>query len=114
MEVNGDETYSLTHTIPESPQANSQPGVILEEVLEQKDQMTVNPSCECNLKSLSNLLVGQFGMSIVDLAYFSLLCNRGRDNLFGTPPPLVPYPVSDKEGLPELYFSTNIDNSSIG
>ena len=84
-------------------------------VLEQQEaQVLVDPLYLCHLKSLSNLLVGQFGMSIVDLAYFSLLCNRGRDNLFGTPPPLVPYPVSDKEGLPELYFSTNIDNSSIG
>ena len=100
MEVNGDETYSLTHTIPESPQANSQPGVILEEVLERKDQMTVNPSCECNLKSLSNLLVEQVGMASVCPAHSSSLCSGSRVDFCGSPLPIVPDLVSDKEVFP--------------
>ena len=81
MVVNGDDTFSLTHTIPDLPQAGSHPEVILEEVLEhQEENLIVNHSCGCHSKSLIELMVGHDGIGCDCPAHSSSLCSGSEIN----------------------------------
>ena len=67
--------------------------MILEEVLECKeDLLAVNPSCEYDLKSLSDLLVEQVRMASICSIHYSSLCSGSGVDFCGGLPPLVPDP----------------------